>query len=84
MHLSKVRMSQLCIPRPHFNPKAFEESIRQLKFANCDKYSIKYTINKFLPNTIIDFTRLSLLQSYLLPIIAQRDLINLFNLYYES
>ena len=39
-------------------------------------------IYKLLPNTIIDFTRLRLLQSYLLNIIARSDSSNLFHILY--
>ena len=46
--------------------------------------NIYWTFNKFLPNTIICFTRYWLLQSYLLPIITRKDHSNLVYLYYGS
>ena len=73
MHLSKIPIwyittvyAKCCqqylsnIPRAYFNPKAFELSISvQLKFAIATNIvsNIYRTINKFLPNTIIYFTR---------------------------
>ena len=82
MHLLKVHISQLCILRcciyvlsikyakGTFNPNASEGStyvqIKVCQLTNIVQH-IYRTIYKLLPNTIVDFTRLRLLQSCLLP-----------------
>ena len=63
----------------HFDPKDFEVFITNI----VSNIFIEISTNSWT-NTIIYFTRWRLLQSYLLPIITQKDGSNLFYLYYRS
>ena len=82
-HNCVYNINQIC--QEHiFIPKPLKCQFMYTNYSLRLVSNIYRTINKFLPNTIIDFTWLRLLQSYLVLIITRRNRNNLFHLYYGS